>query len=28
MAEPMQHGDEPEMTWTIGWIVYAWLGLL
>ena len=28
MAEPLQYGDEPEMTWTMGWIVDSWLGLV
>jgi hypothetical protein len=28
MAEPLQYGDEPQMTWTMGWIVYSWLGSL
>ena len=28
MAEPLQYGDEPQMTWTMGFIVYTWLGSL
>ena len=28
MAEPLQYGDEPQMTWTMGWIVCSWLGSL
>jgi len=28
MAEPLQYGDEQQMTWTMGFIVYTWLGSL
>jgi hypothetical protein len=28
IAEPLQYGDEPQMTWTMGFIVYTWLGSL